>query len=81
MMPNERADCRSTGQRGNGRVGLRVDMGPQHVPIVHAVQLVAGQDQHVTDARLLDVTNVLADCVGGALVPVGSFVHRLLGCQ
>ena len=37
---------------------------------VHAVELVAGEDQHVLDARLLDVAEVLPHGVGGALVPV-----------
>ena len=30
-----------------------------HVLVVHPVELIAGEDQHVLDARLLDVAEVL----------------------
>ena len=55
-------------------------MRDDHVLEVHPVQLVAGEDQHVLDARLLDVAEVLPHGVGGALIPVG-VVERLLGGQ
>ncbi len=50
----------------------------EHLAEVHAVELIAREDQHVVDAGLLQVAEVLADGVGGALVPVGA-VERLLG--
>ena len=46
---------------------------------VHAVELIAGQDQHVAARVLLDVADVLAHGVGGALVPVGGLVGLLGG--
>ncbi len=49
-----------------------------HVGEVHAVELVAGEDEHVVDAGLLDVPQVLPHGVGGALIPAG-VVERLLG--
>ena len=52
----------------------------QHLAEIHAIELVAREDQHVVDARLLDVPQVLPHGVGGALVPVG-VVQRLLGGQ
>ena len=50
----------------------------EHFAEIHAIELVAREDQHVVDARLLDVPQVLPHGVGGALVPVG-VVLRLLG--
>ena len=55
-------------------------MRGDHVLEVHPVELIAGEDQHVLDARLLDVAEVLPHGVGRALIPVG-VVERLLGGQ
>ena len=68
-------------QRGDRRVRLRLDVRAQHVAIVHPVELVAGEDQHVLHARLLDVADVLADRVGRPLVPVHALFHGLLRGQ
>ena len=65
---------------GDRHVGRRLDVRDDHVLEVHPVQLVAGEDQHVLDARLLDVAEVLPHGVGRALVP-GGVVERLLGGQ
>jgi len=46
-------------------------MGGDHLPKIHPVELVAGEDQHVLDARLLQVAEILPHGVGGALIPVG----------
>ena len=46
---------------------------------VHAVELVAGEDQHVAGAVGVEVAEVLPDGVGGALVPVGRLVGLLGG--
>ena len=57
-------------------------MRREHVAEVHAVELIAREDQHVLDAGLREVAQVLAHGVGRALVPVALvvvFVHRLLG--
>ena len=54
---------------------MRLDQLPE----VHAVELVAGEDQHLVRTLALDVGDVLADGVGGALVPVGALVGLLGG--
>ena len=69
------------GQRRDRHVGLRLLMRLDHVAIVHAVQLIAGQDQDVVDAGLIEVLEVLPHGVGGSLVPVRPRLHRLLSRQ
>ncbi len=54
-------------------------MGAHQVAEVHAVQLIAGQDQNVVAGIFLDVTDLLAHGVGGALVPVGLLIGLLSG--
>ena len=54
-------------------------MRGQHLSEVHAVQLVARENQHGLDTVLLDVSAVLADDIGGILVSVGSFEGLLSG--
>ena len=66
------------GQGGDRHVGLVLLVRLEHFAEIHAIELVAREDQHVVDARLLDVPQVLPHGVGGALVPVG-VVLRLLG--
>jgi len=44
----------------------------EHVEKVHPIQLIAREDQHVVDARLFEVSQVLADRIGRPLIPVGS---------
>ena len=54
-----------------------------HVAEIHAVELVAREDQHVFDAGLREVAQILAHRVGRALIPIVPFVgfHRLLRGQ
>ncbi len=52
-----------------------------HVSVVHAIQLIAGKDQHFVDAILQDVAKVLANGVRGALIPIGTLVDGLLRSQ
>ena len=52
----------------------------EHLAEVHPIELIAGENQHDFNARLLDVAEVLPHGVGGALVPIG-VVERLLGGQ
>jgi len=44
-------------------------------PVVHLVDVVAGQDQHVVGGDAVDEVQVLPDGVGGALVPVVAALH------
>ena len=51
----------------------------QHQPVVHLVDVVAGEDQHVLGLLGADGVDVLVDGVGGAQVPV--LAHPLHGRQ
>ena len=51
-------------------VGAGVDVLAQHQLVVHLVDVVAGQDDHVFGPVALDDVDVLVDRVGGALVPL-----------
>ena len=62
---------------GDGHVGLGAAVQLDHLAVVHAVELVAGEDQHLGHAGLLQVAEVLPHGVGRALVPVAPF-HGLL---
>ena len=56
---------------GDGAVGIALLMEAEHGGIVHLVNMVAGQDQHVIRVIALDKGDVLIDRVGCALVPFG----------
>ena len=56
---------------GDGAVGITLLMEAEHGGIVHLVNMVAGQDQHVIRVIALDKGDVLIDRVGCALVPFG----------
>ena len=59
-------------------IGVAGHVRGEHVGVVHPVELVAREDQHVPNVGLLDVAEVLPNRVGRALVPAG-VVGRLLG--
>ena len=62
---------------GDGDVRVRFHMRFVQEPVIHAVKLIAGQDEDVRARVLLDLADVLADGVSRSLVPVRSF-DRLL---
>ena len=64
---------------GKGDVGARVAVLPQHQVVIHFVDVVAGQDEHVLGLLGPDGVNVLVHRVGGAHVPV--FADPLHGRQ
>ena len=64
--------------RGDGDVGVAIDVRVDHLAVVHPVQVIAGQDQVVVRLVVLEVAPRLAHRVGGALEPVGA-LGRLLG--
>jgi hypothetical protein len=53
-------------------------VGPQHLAVVHLVDVVAGEDDDVRGAQAVEDVEVLEDGVGGAAVPV-LLVDALLG--
>ncbi len=70
------------GFAGDRDVGARGLVRGQHFAEVHAVELIAGEDEDVLGIALDEMAEVFADGVGGALVPVPRFIgfaHRLLG--
>ena len=67
-------------EAGDGHVGLVLDVEGQHAPVVHLVDVVAGDHQHVLRVVVAEEAHVLEDRVGGALVPLG-FVDLLLRGQ
>ena len=66
--------------RGDRDVGLPVDVRLDDLGVVHAVEVIAGEDDVVVGLVAGDVPRGLADGVGRALEPVG-VVGRLLGRQ
>ena len=69
---------RNRGHRHRG-VGHVPAVGLQHPPVVHLVELVAGEDEHVAAAVLLEVAQALAHRVRRALEPVGALLGLLRG--
>ena len=65
------------GRQGDGGAGLLVRA--QHAPVVHLVDVVAGQHHDVARRLALDRIHVLVDGVGGAEIPV--FADALLRRQ
>ena len=64
---------------GDRDVGAALAMGLEHGGIVHAVELVAGENHDLLDVRLGQIAKVLAYRVGRALIPIGPPCHSLLG--
>ena len=57
-------------EAADGDVGARVDVLLEHHLVVHLVDVVAGEDDHVFGAVGLDDVDVLVHGVGGAVVPL-----------
>ena len=60
----------------HGDVGALLDVVGDHRTVVHLVDVVAGQHQHMLRMMRADVVEVLVDAVGGAAIPV--LAHLLL---
>ena len=69
---------RRHGLRGDGDVGVALDVRLDQLAEVHPVEVIAGEDQVVVGVEALEVARGLAHGVGGALEPVRA-VGRLLG--
>jgi len=61
----------------HGDIGVMLQVKIGHLAVIHAVQVIAGQDEHVLGASGADFKQLLAHRVGRALVPVGGG-HGLL---
>ena len=64
---------------GQSDVGAGVAVLLQHQLVIHLVDVVAGEDEHVLGLLGADGVDVLVDGVGGALIPV--VAHALHGRQ
>ena len=60
------------GKRGQRDLGVRLLVVLQHAAVVHLVDVVAAQDDHVLRLLAADGIDVLIDRVGRAHVPVGA---------
>jgi hypothetical protein len=67
------------GDHRHGRVRAALAVGLEHLAVVHLVELVAREDQHVARGRAPHVAQALADGVGGALEPVAALLGLLGG--
>ena len=52
----------------------------QHIAVIHLIDVVAGQHQHILGIVALDKVDVLIDGVGGTLIPIGALI-ALIGGQ
>ena len=59
-------------QLGDGSVGLLFDMEFEHGVVIHAVNMVAGQNEHIVRIILLDKAHILIDSVGRAAIPLAA---------
>ena len=53
----------------DGHIGVLLDVLLQHLFVVHLVDVIAGQDDHVTRPIALDDIDILVHRVGGAEIP------------
>ena len=53
----------------NGEVGIVLLMTRQHLSVIHAIELVAGKNQHILTVILFNVVDILGYGVSGALIP------------
>jgi len=65
---------------GDGHIGPGPAVAGHHLGEIHAIELIARENQDVVDLGLFQVPEVLPDGVGRSLIPVGVF-QRLLGGQ
>ena len=63
--------------RADHDIGAFGDQPMEHLHIVHLVDMVAGEDEHIVRLFIVEEKKVLIDRVGGTLVPF--FADPLLG--
>ena len=66
------------GYSGDGDISVGGQVRFEHGSEVHAVELVAGEDEDVADAVFSEEADLFANGVSGALIPVGT-IEGLLG--
>ena len=58
---------------GDGDVGVFLNMVAQHGVVIHFIDMIAREDEHIIGVKLLDKGQVLIDGVGRAAVPLARF--------
>ena len=66
------------GAYSNGNIGLAVNVELQHLVVIHLVDVVTGENEHILRIVLIDEADILIDCVGSTLVPL-SALQTLVG--
>ncbi len=56
----------------NGNVRFHIDMALDKLAVIHAVEVVTGQNQNVGRARFLQLNPLLAYRIGRTLIPVAT---------
>ncbi len=64
---------------GNGQVGVGFHMLQENLPVIHAVELVAGKNDEVFVGALEEIPEILAHRIGRALIPLRPFGSLLRG--
>ena len=60
----------------HSHIGLILHVFSQHLAVVHLVDMVAGEDQHIARSVGVEDVNILEYGIGGTLIPTG--IHALL---
>ena len=79
MMPSDCASSRPTGIRGDGDVRAGLDMLRDHPAVIHAIQLVAAQNEQVVEIVVEKVDEVFPHGVRRAFIPRGVGERLLRG--
>ena len=66
--------------RPDGQIGLGFDVLAQDVSVIHAVELIAAEDDVIGERALEEVAQILSHSVGRSLIPMGAS-GCLLGSQ
>ena len=53
----------------NGEIGIVLFMTRQHLSVIHAIELIAGKNQHILAVILFNVVDILGYGVSGTLIP------------
>ncbi len=70
-MPSASASSPRDGDGGDGQVGIGLGMLLDDGPEIHAIQLIAAEDQEIVEIVVQEMDQVFADGIGGALIPGG----------
>jgi hypothetical protein len=67
--------------RSDGDIRIALDVGIEHLLVIHTIQLITAEDQNVLAVLIVKVDQVLANSIRGAFEPSGIAFHRLLSSK